>query len=169
MHDVSQLCEDSARRFAADRVRAEEKVIALGEWCRKMTPEYDAVKCATAAAAVDLEALVFRTEGEVLLKECTQVAPEGEQRKAAAQFKLKPGMVALPEHEHLDVVLPVVVDMDALFADVNAYIQSLENSANLNSVDVNQLLTRYNESVEFLSASLKAIAARLKEILRNLE
>ena len=163
VHDVSQLCEDSARRFAADRVRAEEKVIALGEWCRKMSPEYDAAKCATAAAAVDLEALVFRTEGEVLLKECTQAAPEGEQRKAAVQNTEVEG-----DQPHLDVVLPVVVDIETLIANVKEYIQRLENQANLATVEANQLLTRYNEAVEFLSAMLKRLMATLNGIVNRI-
>ena len=155
-HDVSQLCEDSARRFAADRVRAEEKVIALGEWCRKMSPEYDAAKCATAAAAVDLEALVFRTEGDVLLKECTQAAPEGEQRKAAVQ------------NMRLDFVFPVVVDNNALFADIAAYILRIETEANLTPVDTNELLTSFNEALEYLSALLQRVQTALESMLSNL-
>ena len=159
-HDVSQLCEDSARRFAADRVRAEEKVIALAVWCRKMSPEYDAVKCATAAAAADLEALVFRTEGEVLLKECTQAAPEGEQRKAAVQKKVSSGSLLdlaqqNKDHAHLDVVLPVVTETEVRVAAMKEYAQQLKEQGN-------RSLALFIEMLEAVEATSAEILAAIK-------
>ena len=162
-HDVSQLCEDSARRFAADRVRAEEKVIALGVWCRKTSPKYDAAKCATAAAAVDLEALVFRIEGEVLLKECTKEAPEGEQRKAAVQNTEVEG-----DQPHLDVVLPVVAFLQAVFANINEYFASFEGFADMPPVEARLLLTRYNEAIQIINVMLTIINTRLNEMHNNI-
>ncbi|WDE02222.1 hypothetical protein [Thalassomonas actiniarum] len=60
-------------------------------------------------------------------------------------------------------------NLKLLNTEITNYIQSLENRSNLVTVDANQHLTRYNESLEFLSAVLKRIMTTLDNVLSNVK
>ncbi|WP_281560995.1 hypothetical protein [Thalassomonas sp. RHCl1] len=60
-------------------------------------------------------------------------------------------------------------NLKLLNTEMTNYIQSLENRSNLVTVDANQHLTRYNESLEFLSAILKRIMTTLDNVLSNVK
>ncbi|WDE02221.1 hypothetical protein [Thalassomonas actiniarum] len=59
-------------------------------------------------------------------------------------------------------------ELTTLYTDITNYQVSLENRGTMVSVDANQLLTRHNEAMEFLSSVLSRIMTSLKNVLRNM-
>lgn len=58
-------------------------------------------------------------------------------------------------------------DWETLSQSIDSYMQKLEPGEKLQTVDANQYLTRFNESLEFLSAVLKRIQSVLEKVLKN--
>ncbi|WP_281560994.1 hypothetical protein [Thalassomonas sp. RHCl1] len=59
-------------------------------------------------------------------------------------------------------------ELTTLYTDITNYQVSLENRGTMVSVDANQLLTRHNEAMEFLSSVLSRIMTSLKNVLKNM-